>query len=133
VPEAGAERRPEDRALSLKDFITHLVPKSIFEAMANNEILQIVVFSVFFGTRPRRLIGDQAARSWSTRSKKRVHVMLKVTGYVMWWRRSRCSRPSPAHRHAGPRHPRGPIGKFMGEFYIASLLLWAVLIALGSS
>ena len=37
-------------AFSLHGFITHLVPTSIFDAMARNEILQIVVFSVFVGT-----------------------------------------------------------------------------------
>src|SRR6185503_18009949 len=45
----GASEQPA-ATLSLTDFITHLVPRSIFEAMANNEILQIVVFSCFVGT-----------------------------------------------------------------------------------
>jgi len=35
--------------LTIKDFLTHLFPKSIAEAMSNNEIMQILVFSVFFG------------------------------------------------------------------------------------
>ncbi|NDC83426.1 dicarboxylate/amino acid:cation symporter [bacterium] len=34
---------------SAKDFVTHVIPTSIFESMATNEILQIVVFSLFFG------------------------------------------------------------------------------------
>src|SRR5678816_687837 len=34
---------------SLARFVEHVFPKSVFEAMANNEILQIVVFSIFFG------------------------------------------------------------------------------------
>src|SRR6195952_6187315 len=34
---------------SLSQFVEHVIPKSIFEAMANNEILQLVIFSVFFG------------------------------------------------------------------------------------
>jgi Na+/H+-dicarboxylate symporter len=34
---------------SVEKFVTHLVPKSIVEAMATNEILQIVIFSIFFG------------------------------------------------------------------------------------
>ena len=36
-------------AVSVKDFVTHVFPKSFIEAMANNEILQIVIFSIFFG------------------------------------------------------------------------------------
>ena len=40
--------------MSLKGFLSHTIPTSITEAMANNEILQIVVFSMFFGTPARR-------------------------------------------------------------------------------
>ena len=68
-------------AFSIEKFLTHLIPTSIADAMAQNEILQIVVFSVFFavalGAMPERskaimgLIDDLA------------HIMLKVTGYVM--------------------------------------------------
>src|SRR5262249_33445494 len=49
LPAANAQVSVAGGALNLKDFVTHLVPKSIVEAMANNEILQIVVFSGFFG------------------------------------------------------------------------------------
>src|SRR4029453_11236782 len=49
LPDAGASTNLKTASLSLKEFVTHLVPKSVFEAMANNEILQIVVFSIFFG------------------------------------------------------------------------------------
>jgi len=36
-------------AFHFKDFVDHIIPTSVVQAMANNEILQIVVFSVFFG------------------------------------------------------------------------------------
>ena len=49
LPDVGASTNLKTASLSLKEFVTHLVPRSVFEAMANNEILQIVVFSVFFG------------------------------------------------------------------------------------
>ena len=49
LPDVGAATNLKAASLSLKDFVTHLVPKSAVEAMANNEILQIVVFSMFFG------------------------------------------------------------------------------------
>src|SRR6266702_7251665 len=35
-------------AFSIEKFLTHLIPTSIADAMAQNEILQIVVFAVFF-------------------------------------------------------------------------------------
>ena len=46
---AGAGPEVAKADFNLKNFVTHLVPKSIFEAMATNEILQIVVFSLFAG------------------------------------------------------------------------------------
>ena len=64
-----------------KEFISHVIPKSVVEAMANNEILPIVVFSLFFGI---------AMASMGEKTKGLVHafdliahVMFKVTNYVM--------------------------------------------------
>src|SRR5215469_3012252 len=50
LPAGTAAAPVKAAALNLSDFVEHLVPRSIVEAMANNEILQIVVFSAFFGT-----------------------------------------------------------------------------------
>src|SRR5206468_4845293 len=49
IPPATAASGVTTGAFNLKDFVSHLVPQSIFEAMSNNEILPIVVFSLFFG------------------------------------------------------------------------------------
>jgi len=49
LPESHADTGIQHTGFSAKDFISHLVPKSMAEAMADNEILQIVVFSLFFG------------------------------------------------------------------------------------
>lgn len=69
------------KAINVKDFISHIIPKSVFEALANNDILPIVVFSIFFGI---------AAGSMGDTGKKIVealdavsHIMFKVTNYVM--------------------------------------------------
>lgn len=69
------------QAFSLPAFVEHVIPKSVFEAMANNEILQLVIFSVFFGV---------AAASLGEYTKVLVkaldavaHVILKMVGYVM--------------------------------------------------
>lgn len=53
--------------MSLKGFLSHTIPTSITEAMANNEILQIVVFSMFFGIAGASL-GRNSTRRWSPRS-----------------------------------------------------------------
>jgi Na+/H+-dicarboxylate symporter len=50
VPAADAASGITTSSLTLKEFITHLVPSSIVDGMAKNEILQIVIFSLFFGT-----------------------------------------------------------------------------------
>ena len=81
LPDKGQSTGLPVSAFSLEKFLTHLIPTSIADAMAQNEILQIVVFAVFFavamGAMPERskpmleLIEDLA------------HIMLKVTGYVM--------------------------------------------------
>src|SRR5438067_1557484 len=49
IPDAGSSPNLKTSGLTLKEFVTHLVPKSVIEAMANNEILQIVVFAIFSG------------------------------------------------------------------------------------
>ena len=81
VPDAHASTNIKTGALSLKEFVTHLVPKSFFEAMTNNEILQIVVFSAFFGL-ALSTFGDRA-KTVVEGIDQIAHVMLKVTGYVM--------------------------------------------------
>ena len=67
--------------LTLREFVTHLVPKSIVEAMANNEILQIVVFSIFVGTAVSAI--DDKAPAVTALVDQIANIMLKVTGYVM--------------------------------------------------
>ena len=59
LPDAGASTNLKTGSLSLKEFVVHLVPRSVIEAMANNEILQIVVFSLFFGVAAASL-GERA-------------------------------------------------------------------------
>src|SRR5215475_3231153 len=59
LPDVGAATNLNAASLSLKDFVAHLVPKSAVEAMANNEILQIVVFALFFGVAAAAL-GERA-------------------------------------------------------------------------
>ena len=67
LPDAGASTNLNAASLSLKDFVTHLVPKSAVEAMANNEILQIVVFSLFFGVAAASLGDVQPAAAMAAR------------------------------------------------------------------
>src|SRR3569833_2181001 len=82
LPTGTEGAAPAATALNLKDFVEHLVPKSIVEAMANNEILQIVVFSCFVGTAIAAT--ENRAPAILTLMEQVVTVMLKITGYVMY-------------------------------------------------
>jgi Na+/H+-dicarboxylate symporter len=79
--EGTATSIAENKSFSLKDFITHVFPKSIFEAMATNEILQIVIFSIFFGVAAAAM-GD-AAKGLVKAFDAASHIILKMVGYVM--------------------------------------------------
>ncbi len=66
---------------SIQKFVEHIIPKSFVEAMATNEILQIVIFSIFFGVAAAAM-GDKAkpvVKALDTAS----HIILKMVGYVM--------------------------------------------------
>src|SRR5262245_14098080 len=81
LPDIGASANLATSKFTLKDFISHMLPRSIAEAMANNEILQIVVFSMFFGVALAAL--GEKARTLVTAIDELSHAMLKITGYVM--------------------------------------------------
>jgi len=69
--------------LNLRDVVTHIVPTSLVDAMARNDILQIVVFSLFFGLGLNALKGNPAVDAVIRLVDGIVPVMLRLTGYVM--------------------------------------------------
>jgi Na+/H+-dicarboxylate symporter len=69
------------QVFSILNFVEHVFPKSMFEAMANNEILQIVIFSIFFGVAAAS-IGDYA-KGFIKALETVSHIILKMVGYVM--------------------------------------------------
>jgi len=127
LPEAGAETGLPEAAPTLANFVGHMFPKSIIEAMAANEILQIVVFSMFFGMACASL--DELAHPVVKLLDSLTHIMLKVTGYVM--------RMAPVAVFSAvatviAQNGIGVLlsyGRFIGEFYLGLLLLC---VALGS-
>jgi Na+/H+-dicarboxylate symporter len=126
VPPVTAASGIETSAFNLKDFVTHLVPASVFEAMSKNEILPIVVFSLFFGV-ALTAIGD-AGKPIVRGVESLVHVMLQVTDYVM-----RFAPLAVFTAVTGAITERGPeilatFGKFVGSFYLGLFALWALLI-----
>ena len=128
--DAGAVTAVQSEPFTLKVFISHAVPTSIVDAMARNEILQIVVFSIFLGC-SLAAIGEKAEPIVKVLDSL-VHVMLKLTGYVMLF--------APLTVFAaisGLIAERGlgvmvSAGIFMGEFYLTLGMLWAMLIGLSA-
>src|SRR4249919_1434384 len=119
LPDIGAATNLKTASFTLKEFVTHLVPRSFAEAMANNEILQIVVFSMFFGVALAAL-GD-IGKPLTNVIDSLAHVMLKITGYVML---------------LAPMAVNGleillKFAVFMGDFYIGLIILWLLLVFAG--
>jgi Na+/H+-dicarboxylate symporter len=129
VPPIGTSSGITTSGLTLKDFVTHLVPSSIFDGMAKNEILQIVVFSIFFGT---------AAAAVGARATPLIdavdgiaHIMLKVTGYVMNFAPLAVFAAVAGVIAKSGLGVLSTYGIFMAEFYLGIILLWVVLILIG--
>ena len=78
---AASEVTEKTQDFSIQHFVEHIIPKSVFEAMATNEILQIVVFSIFFGLAAAS-IGDNVKPIISAFDKT-SHVILKMVNFVM--------------------------------------------------
>jgi len=128
VPDAGKAAAAVDMSkFTLRAFITHLVPSSIIDAMANNEILQIVVFSIFVGTAVASV--DDRAPAVLALVEQVAAIMLKVTGYVM--------RTAPLAIFAALASTVATQGlsilvtyaKFVGGFYLSLAILWTLLVA----
>jgi Na+/H+-dicarboxylate symporter len=79
---SAADLVEKTQAFSLEEFVKHIVPKSLFEALATNEILQIVIFSIFFGIALSSIgkVGEPVIKALDAIS----HVVLKMVGYIMW-------------------------------------------------
>lgn len=130
LPEVGAATNLKTASLNLKDFITHVFPKSVFDALAQNEILQILVFSLFFGFAIASFKG-KVGHHLVAPIEDLVQVMLRVTDYVM--------RAAPLGVFAAVAAAitvqgigvLATYGKFIGGFYLGLLALWLLLTGAG--
>ncbi len=129
LPEVGARTGLPEVAPTLGNFVAHMFPKSIIEAMATNEILQIVVFSMFFGVACASL--GELAHPTVKLLDSLAHIMLKVTGYVMHF------APVAVFAAVASVIAQNGIGilltygQFIGEFYLGLLLLCVALGCVG--
>lgn len=127
---AATEVTAKTKILSVENFVEHIVPKSIFEAMATNEILQIVIFSIFFGLAAASL--GSTVKPIINAFDKASHIVLKMVNYVM---------------NFAPIGVFGAIAgvfairdaeeliityfKFFGSFLVGISTLWVVLVVVG--
>ncbi|MEO8535579.1 MAG: cation:dicarboxylase symporter family transporter [Flavobacterium sp.] len=126
----ASEVTAKTKSISFENFVEHIVPKSIIEAMATNEILQIVIFSIFFGLAAASL--GSTVKPVINALDKTSHIVLKMVNYVM---------------NFAPIGVFGAIAgvfavrdfqelaityfKFFGSFLIGISTLWVVLIVVG--
>jgi Na+/H+-dicarboxylate symporter len=128
MPDAGKAASAVDMSkFTLKAFITHIVPASIIQAMADNEILQIVVFSVFVGSAVAAL--DNRAPAVLALVEQIAAIMLKVTGYVMKTAPLAIFAALAATIATQGIGVLGTYAKFVGGFYLSLGVLWGLLIA----
>jgi|SRR5688500_1243165 len=127
---ATTEKALAHDGLSLKEFLHHVFPTSIADAMARNEILQIVVFALFFGVATASMgePGKSIIRVFDTIS----HIILKITGYVM-----QLAPLAVFGAMTAIVAKQGPgilktYSIFIGEFYFGLLLLWLILLGAGA-
>ncbi len=113
--------------LAPQDIMEHIIPTSVVQAMATNEILQIVVFSVLFGAAAAGL-GQKAAALIGVLEQASA-VILRMTGYVMAMAPLAVFAALASTVMTQGLEVLGVYAKFIGAFYVALLALWCVLAA----
>ena len=126
----ASEVTEKTQNFSAQNFVEHIIPKSIIEAMAVNEILQIVIFSIFFGLAAAS-IGDYTKPVINALDKT-SHIILKMVNYVM-----KFAPMGVFGAIAGVFAIRDlndlllTYAKFFGSFLVGITSLWFFLLAIG--
>jgi Na+/H+-dicarboxylate symporter len=126
---SGVTSGIDAHAMTLDGFIKHVFPDSAIRPMVDNEILQIVVFSIFFGVACAAM-GERAKLVLES-IEGLSHIILRVTGYVMKL------APLAVFCAMAATIATNGVGillnyaKFMGEFYFGLVCLWLVLVLAG--
>jgi Na+/H+-dicarboxylate symporter len=126
---SGVSSGVDAHAMTLDGFVKHVFPDSAIRPMVDNEILQIVVFSIFFGVACAAM--GERAKLVLEAIEGLSHIILRVTGYVM--------KLAPVAVFCAMTATIATNGlgillnyaKFMGEFYFGLVCLWLVLVAAG--
>ena len=127
---ASAASVGEVAKLDVFEFILHVFPKNVFEALGTNNILQILVFSLFAGV-ALSAIGEKGA-VLVRGADALAEMMLQITAYVM-----RFAPFAVFGALAGvvAKNGLGILGTYvelLTEFYLSLLLLWIILLGVGA-
>ncbi len=130
LPDSHLNTGIDKSTLSVKEFFYHVFPANFIDAMAKNEILQVVVFSLFFGVATASL-GD-IARPVVKGLDATAHIILRVTSYIM--NNFAALAVFGAMTAIIAKQGLGILttySVFIGEFYLGLLLLWICLAGAG--
>jgi Na+/H+-dicarboxylate symporter len=130
LPDIGSDTGIKKSVLTLKEFLHHVFPSSVIEAMAENSILQIVVFALFFGTATAAIgeKGEIVVQFLDAVS----HIILKMTAYVMNFAPFAVFGAMTAIIAKQGLGILKTYSVFIGEFYFGLLLLWIILLLAGT-
>jgi Na+/H+-dicarboxylate symporter len=129
LPDSHLSTGIKKSALSFSEFIGHVFPTSFIKSMADNEILQIVVFAMFFGI-ATAAIGEQGKIVIKAMDAI-AQVIMKITGYVMKLAPVAVFGAITAVIAKQGLGVLSTYGIFIGEFYLSLVLLWLIIILAG--
>ncbi|MFN4020272.1 MAG: dicarboxylate/amino acid:cation symporter [Erythrobacter sp.] len=132
IPDAAAAAAAvgEVKELKATDFILSIFPKNAVEAMATNNILQILVFSIFAGV-ALSAIGERG-HALVKGADALAEMMLQVTGYVMRYAPVAVFGALANVVAASGLAILGTYLTLLLEFYFSLVLLWVVLLSAGA-
>jgi Na+/H+-dicarboxylate symporter len=120
----------EVKELKATDFILSIFPKNAVEALATNNILQILVFSIFAGV-ALSAIGERG-HALVKGADALAEMMLQVTGYVMRYAPVAVFGALANVVAASGLAILGTYLTLLTEFYFSLVLLWVILLGAGA-
>ncbi|KXH85407.1 MULTISPECIES: dicarboxylate/amino acid:cation symporter [Chryseobacterium] len=118
------------KSFSMEDFVKHMIPKSLFEAFATNEVLQIVVFSIMFGVALANL-GEEYSQPVVKLFDIIAHAILKMVGYIMWFAPLGVLGAIAAVVAVNGFKIFTVYAIYLRDFFFALAVLWLVLLLVG--
>jgi Na+/H+-dicarboxylate symporter len=130
IPQNAVSTGLNTSGLTLNTFIGHIFPRSFTEAMANNEILQILIFSIFFGTALAYISKDEKSPV-AVFIEHLAKIMFRITDYVMSFAPVAVFAAIASAITVEGIGLLYDYGKLIGLFYVGLALLWLILLAVG--